>query len=97
MCLGSCSIRGQSRNNIVLIDCLLTEQDPRHTLRQKSKVSTVFLMFSFSGFCPNFSVAKATLDLVLSVRLFICLPICVSVCIGILIKSHQSTLITNQL
>ena len=76
MCLGSCSIRGQSRNNIVLIDCLLTEQDPRHTLRQKSKVSTVFLMFSFSGFCPNFSVAKATLDLVLSVHLSAYMCVC---------------------
>ena len=32
VCLGSCSFRRQSRSNIVLLDCLLTEQDPRQTL-----------------------------------------------------------------
>ena len=29
---GSYSVRRQSRSTILLLDCLLTEHDPRHTL-----------------------------------------------------------------
>ena len=32
MCLGYCSVRRRSRSTILLLDRLLTEQDPKHTL-----------------------------------------------------------------
>ena len=32
MCIGSCSVRRRSRGTILLLDCLLTEQDPIHRL-----------------------------------------------------------------
>ena len=37
MCIGSCSVRRRSRGTILLLDGLLTEQDPIHRL-YKGKV-----------------------------------------------------------
>ena len=62
MCLGSCSVRRRSRRSILLLDRLLTEQDPRHTLYLNVTEAYVYLRpwiflhfwFLYSRFLLNF-------------------------------------------